>query len=88
MVTPTAVREYYGAFAAGYRKRPPRLRVTSAAPEMDEDTAIGYLMGIAHYSGLEAVFDESPVTARALVETIGACLACGLSAFLSQEELS
>jgi AcrR family transcriptional regulator len=85
-VLPAAVRDYYGAFAAGYRKRPPRLRVTSASPGIDEGTAIEYLMGIAHYLGLEAAFDDSPVDPRALVETIGRYLARGFSEFLSREE--
>jgi hypothetical protein len=40
-------------------------------------------MGLAHYFGLEAAFDESPVNARALVETIGGYLARGLSEFLT-----
>ncbi len=85
-VLPAAVRDYYGAFAAGYRKRPPRLRVTSTAPGIDEGTAIEYLMGLAHYFGLEAAFDDSPVDARALVEIIGRYLARGFSEFLSREE--
>jgi len=82
-VLPATVREYYGAFAAGYHHRPPGRRVTMAAPGMDEETAIEYLMGLAHYFGLETAFDESPVNARALVETIGGYLARGLSDFLS-----
>jgi AcrR family transcriptional regulator len=85
-VLPAAVRNYYAAFAAGYRKRPPRLRVTSAAPAIDEGTAIEYLMGLAHYFGLEAAFDESPVDARALVETIGRHLARGLPELPFREE--
>ncbi len=86
-VLPAAVRDYYGAFAAGYRKRPAHLRVTAAAPGIDEGTAVEYLMGLAHYFGLETAFDESPVNARALVTTIGTYLARGLSGYLSQEEM-
>ena len=85
-VLPSAVRDYYGAFTDGYRKRPAGLGVTAAAPGIDEGTAIEYLMGLAHYFGLETAFDESPMDARALVETIGTYLARGLSGFLSQEE--
>ena len=81
------MRDYYGAFAAGYRKRPAHLRVTAAAPGIDEGTAVEYLMGLAHYFGLETAFDESPVNARALVTTIGTYLARGLSGYLSQEEM-
>jgi AcrR family transcriptional regulator len=87
-VLPSAVREYYEAFAAGYRKRPADLRVTVRAQGIDEGTAIEYLMGLAHYFGLETAFDESPVNARALVLTIGTYLARGLSGLLSEEELT
>jgi AcrR family transcriptional regulator len=82
-ILPGTVRDYYGAFAEGYRKRPPGLGVTSTAPGLDEAAAIEFLMGLAHYFGLEAAFDESPVNARALVETIGGYLARGLSEFLT-----
>jgi AcrR family transcriptional regulator len=82
-VLPAVVRDYYGAFAEGYRQRPPGLSVTSAAPGLDEGAAIEFLMGLAHYFGLEAAFDESPVNARALVETIGGYLARGFSEYLT-----
>ncbi len=85
-VLPVAVREYYGAFAAGYRQRPPGFRVTEAVPALDEATAIEYLMGLAHYFGLETAFDEAPVNARVLAEAIGGYLARGLSDFLTQQE--
>lgn len=82
-VLPAKVRDYYGAFVKGYRKRPASLRVTCTAPSLDEDTAIEYLMGLAHYFGMEAAFDDSPVNARAIVETLGIYLSRGLSDFLS-----
>jgi AcrR family transcriptional regulator len=82
-ILPARVRDYYGAFAKGYRRRPPALKVTSAAPGLDEGAAIEFLMGLAHYFGLEAAFDESPVNARALVETIGGYLARGFSEYLT-----
>jgi AcrR family transcriptional regulator len=82
-VLPAVVRDYYGAFAEGYRRRPSALKVTSAAPGLDEGAAIEFLMGLAHYFGLEAAFDESPVNARALVETIGGYLARGFSGYLT-----
>ena len=78
-VLPAAVRAYYAAFADGYRRRPKGLRVNRAAPGVDEETAIQYLMGLAHYFGLEAAFDESPVDARALVVALGGYLAFGFS---------
>jgi AcrR family transcriptional regulator len=86
-VLPATVRDYYGAFASGYRRRPPALRITATCPGLDEETAIEYLMGIAHYFGLETAFDASPVNARALVEAIGGYLSQGLSAFLTPKEL-
>ncbi len=82
-VLPSAVRDYYAAFASGYRKRPDRLRVNSACPEIDEVTAIEYLMGLAHYFGIETAFDESPGNARALVEAIGGYLGRGFQDFLA-----
>ncbi len=85
-VLPATVREYYGAFAAGYKKRLAPLRITRTAPQLDEATAIEFLMGLAHYFGMEAAFDTSPINARALVETLGGYLAHGLSEFFPQQE--
>ena len=85
-VLPAEVRAYYGAFASGYRRRAPELRVTSAAPGLDEATAIEFLMGLSHYFGITTAFDDSPGSARALVEIIGGYLARGLSDFLPQGE--
>ncbi len=82
-VLPEAVRDYYGAFASGYRRRPAALRVTTANPELDEETSIEFLLGLAHYFGLEVAFDDSPSNARALVETIGGYLLRGFSEYLS-----
>jgi AcrR family transcriptional regulator len=73
-VLPAAVREYYGAFVRGYRKNP------EGNGEADESTAIEFLLGIAHYLGLEAAFDGVPGSARALVEEIGGHLVHGLAA--------
>lgn len=73
-VLPAAVRDYYGAFVRGYRKNP------EGNGEADEGTAIEFLLGIAHYLGLEAAFDGVPGSARALVEEIGAHLARGIAA--------
>lgn len=85
-ILPSSVRDYYGAFVSGYRRRPKNLRIASAVPELDETTAIEYLLGLAHYFGLEAAFDQSPVNARSLVETIGGYLVHGLSEFLGSEK--
>ncbi|MDR3671633.1 MAG: TetR/AcrR family transcriptional regulator [Holophaga sp.] len=82
-ILPAVVNAYYGAFAAGYQKRPPEFRICATAPHLDEATVIGYLMGLAHYFGIETAFDDSPKNARALVECVGGYLARGLSEFLS-----
>lgn len=87
-VLPATVRDYYAGFAAGYRRRPPALRVTRAAPEIDEGTAIEYLMGLAHYFGMETAFDSAPVNARTLVEVIGTYLAQGFADYFPSQELS
>lgn len=81
-ILPAAVREYYGAFAAGYRKRAEGLRVGDNARDLDEETAIEFLMGIAHYFGIEVAFHESPGSARAIVESIGGYLSRGFSEYL------
>jgi AcrR family transcriptional regulator len=72
-VLPAAVRDYYGAFVQGYRKNP------EGNGEADEATAIEFLLGIAHYLGLEAAFDGVPGSARTLVAEIGAHLVRGLA---------
>ena len=79
-VLPAAVRDYYGAFAAGYRKNPEG----NAAPGsgVDGETAIEFLLGVAHYLGIEAAFDESPLASRAAVEAIGRYLSRGFSDYL------
>jgi AcrR family transcriptional regulator len=75
-VLPSAVREYYGHFVEGYRKNP------DGNGDAHQDTAIEFLLGIAHYFGIEAAFDTSPWNARAAMETIGAYLSRGFSAWL------
>ncbi len=75
-VLPASVREYYGLFVEGYRKNP------DGNGQADEATAIEFLLGIAHYFGIEAAFDASPANARAVLETIGRYLAHGFSRWL------
>ncbi len=75
-VLPSAVRDYYGRFVEGYRKNP------DGNGEADQATAIEFLLGIAHYFGIEAAFDRSPSNARAAVESIGRYLSRGFSEWL------
>lgn len=71
-VLPAAVKDYYGAFVEGYRKNP------EGNGDVDQGTAIEFLLGIAHYFGIEMAFDESPANARAAIEAIGGYLSRGL----------
>jgi AcrR family transcriptional regulator len=81
-VLPAAADDYYGAFVAGYLKNPEGN--SSQGSGIDEMTAIEYLLGIAHYLGIEAAFDDSPLGARAAVEALGHYLARGFSDFLDK----
>ncbi len=72
-VLPSAVKEYYGAFVKGYGKNP------EGNGYGDQGTAIEFLLGIAHYFGIEVAFDESPANARAAIEAIGRYLSRGFS---------
>jgi AcrR family transcriptional regulator len=64
-ILPQAVRAYYGAFVKGYRQR------MSWASELDETTAIEFLLGVAHYLGIEVIFDKSPESARNIIAELG-----------------
>ena len=75
-VLPAQVKEYYGHFVEGYRKNP------EGNGEADQRTAIEFLLGIAHYFGIEAAFDASPSNARAALEAIGGYLSRGFSRWL------
>lgn len=79
-VLPDAVRDYYEAFVSGYRKNPEG----NAMPEsgIDESTAINYLLGIAHYTGIEMIFENSSANTRTIVETLGTYLSRGFSGVL------
>ncbi len=75
-VLPAAVKEYYGAFEEGYRKNP------EGNGDADQGTAIEFLLGLAHYFGIEVAFDGSPGNARAAIEAIGGYLAGGFASWL------
>jgi AcrR family transcriptional regulator len=79
-VLPAAVREYYGAFVEGYRKNP------EGNGDAEQTTAIEFLLGIAHYLGLEAAFDGAAASARAIIEELGGHLLRGLSGQLLREK--
>jgi AcrR family transcriptional regulator len=75
-VLPGAVHEYYGFFVEGYRKNP------EGNGDADQTTAIEFLLGIAHYFGIEAAFDSYSWSTRDAVEAIGGYLAHGFSRWL------
>jgi AcrR family transcriptional regulator len=75
-VLPAAVKEYYGAFEEGYRRNP------EGNGDADQATAIEYLLGLAHYFGIEVAFDGSPGNARAAIEAIGRYLSGGFASWL------
>ena len=77
-VLPDTVRAYYDAFANGYRKHP------EGSGGLDETTSIEFLIGVAHYFGLSAVFNKSAGEARSRVLAIGRLLREGLNSRLSQ----
>jgi AcrR family transcriptional regulator len=78
-VLPAAVRDYYGAFVEGYRKNP------EGNGDAEPTTAIEFLLGIAHYLGLEAAFDGAAGSARAIIEELGGHLVRGFSGQLQRE---
>jgi AcrR family transcriptional regulator len=78
-VLPDAVRAYYAAFVDGYRGNPEGNGPIAARGGAAEETVIEFLLGIAHYFGIEVAFDESPANARSVVESIGRLLSTGLS---------
>jgi AcrR family transcriptional regulator len=71
-VLPDAVSAYYDAFVKGYRKS------SEGSGGLDEGTSIEFLLGVAHYFGLEVVFDPSAIDAKTRIREIGALLRCGL----------
>lgn len=81
-VLPEAVREYYAAFVRGYRRNPEGNGPVAARGPAAEETVIEFLLGIAHYFGIEVAFDRSPANARQAVEAIGRLLSEGFGAWL------
>ena len=63
-VLPTAVREYYGAFAKGYSRNLP-------SGTLEEASATEFMLGVAHYLGIEVIFDHSPENAMSVIKEIG-----------------
>jgi AcrR family transcriptional regulator len=64
-ILPESAKEYYEAFVRGYKKN------SEGSGPYDLDTTIEFLQGVAHYLGLEVVFDESPENAKSIITEIG-----------------
>lgn len=72
-VLPEEVRSYYDAFHRGYLKR------EDSTITCDTTTCIEFMLGVAHYLGIEVIFDKSPDNARQVIEEIGYLYTHGLS---------
>jgi AcrR family transcriptional regulator len=81
-VLPSSVRDYYGAFVEGYRRNPDGNGEAAFGGGAAAETVIEYLLGIAHYFGIEVAFDSSPANSRTVVEGLGKYLVEGLSSYL------
>jgi AcrR family transcriptional regulator len=64
-VLPASVKAYYDSFAKGYRTR------GGEQSAGDRTTEIEFMLGVAHYLGIEVIFDESPENARNIIKEIG-----------------
>jgi hypothetical protein len=79
-VLPVEVRQYYGAFVKGYRQRELDFSI------QDSTTAIEFLLGVAHYLGIEVIFDHSPENARNVIQEIGEYYSHGFGKALRPEK--
>jgi AcrR family transcriptional regulator len=63
-VLPAAACAYYDAFVRGYREH------SDVSGMIDEVTAIEFMLGVAHYLGIEVIFDQSPENAKSVIGEI------------------
>ncbi len=71
-ILPNEVRDYYDAFHRGYLKQ------EDSSLTCDPTTSIEFMLGVAHYLGIEVVFDNSPEIARQTIEEMGQLYMYGL----------
>ncbi len=76
------VRDYYAAFVEGYRGNAEGNGAIAARGPRAEAAVIEYLLGIAHYAGIDVAFDGSVSNARSVLEVVGKYLQSGFSAYL------
>ncbi|SLM17512.1 putative Transcriptional regulator [uncultured spirochete] len=79
-VLPNEVRDYYDAFHRGYLKR------EDASLTCDSTTCIEFMLGVAHYLGIEVIFDKSPEIARQTIEEMGQLYIHGLGEMQRPDE--
>jgi AcrR family transcriptional regulator len=72
-VLPRAAKEYYGSFVIGYRSH------LTAPAGLDLTTTVEFLLGVAHYLGIEVVFERSPENAKNVISEIGELYRNGIS---------
>ncbi|MCX7775952.1 MAG: TetR/AcrR family transcriptional regulator [Spirochaetaceae bacterium] len=72
-VLPDDVRAYYGAFQQGYLKQPSIAALPGAV------TRIEFMLGVAHYLGIDVLFEESPGMARSVIEELAYYYSHGLA---------
>ncbi|MDP2790188.1 MAG: TetR/AcrR family transcriptional regulator [Rectinemataceae bacterium] len=64
-VLPTAVKAYYDAFVAGYRQRVDEKSASESVTEIE------FMLGIAHYLGMDLILDQAPEEAIKVISAIG-----------------
>ena len=78
-VAPGRVRDYYAAFERGYERLGGEgLSPERAASSSYRSTLIEFLLGIAHYYGIELLFDGFPRGARSVLCSLGRLLSDGV----------
>ena len=75
-VLPAAVKAYYDAFVAGYRQRVDEKSASEGATEIE------FMLGLAHYLGMDLILDQSPEEAIKVISAIGEFYRHGLGARL------
>jgi AcrR family transcriptional regulator len=64
-VLPAVVKSYYDAFVRGY------IKFGDSYPEIDQGSAIEFMLGVAHYLGLETFLGKSLEKTKPLIKEIG-----------------
>lgn len=65
-------REYYNRFETGYRSRPEAMRI------QDKTVAANFLMGIAHFIGIEVFYSRTVDEPQKLIESLAGPLVNGI----------